>query len=223
MTAAKILVVEDDTALAGQICQALRQHGFEVELATRGDQATELATRFKPQLIVLDLMLPGKTGEELLEEWHGRQNIPVIVLTARVDLNDRLRCFNLGAADFLPKPFWTEELIARINTRLRIQKVEPTQTISWADIRIDLDARRTLRGEQELHLTAHEFNVLAYLAQRPGRALSRDQIATSALSTDEEIDARTVDSHIARVRKKLGKEAAAVIKTVWRIGYRFDL
>lgn len=218
----RIAVVEDDVALAAGIVQGLRAAGFTVELFPTGDQALEPVLRDPPDLVVLDLMLPGRSGLELLEAWQGRSQVPVLVLTARAALDDRLRCFALGAVDFLAKPFWMEELVARIRTRLRVQAAEPPRRIGWADVELDLDARRVLRDGQDLALTAAELNVLAYLVERPGRALSRAQIAQAALSVDEEVDARTVDSHLARIRKKLGKAAAQAIGTVWGIGYRFE-
>ncbi|MFH1810783.1 MAG: response regulator transcription factor [Pseudomonadota bacterium] len=223
MTAAlRIIVVEDDAALAAGIVKGLRGAGFDVELFTTGDQALEPVLRDPPDLVVLDLMLPGRSGLELLEAWQGRSQVPVLVLTARTELDDRLRCFSLGAADYLPKPFWMEELLARIRTRLRVREEAPPRRVAWADVVADLDGRRVLRGVQDLGLTAAEFNVLAYLLERPGRALSRGQIARAALSVDDDVDERTVDSHLARVRKKLGGGASQAIGTVWGIGYRFQ-
>lgn len=217
----KILVVEDDSALARGIVRGLKAAGFEVELCTRGDQAVQAAVRFEPELIVLDLMLPGTSGDALLAEWKNRIATPIIVLTARAELDDRLRAFDLGAADFLGKPFWIEELVARIKTRLRLREEAPAKRIAWCGVVADLDARLVERDGEDLRFTPHELNVLAYLIERPDRAHSRDEIARSALSIDEEVGARTVDSHVARIRKKLGDEAADAIETVWGIGYRF--
>ena len=234
-TTKRLLVVEDDPAMAAAIVKGLKQAGFEVTLCTRGDHALQTALKAPFDLIVLDLMLPGMSGLELLEAWKDRLAVPILVLSARTELGDRLRSFELGAVDYLPKPFWMEELLARIRARLRVRVEEKPREVSWQNITVDLDGRRVTRTldldaeetvnldkNKTVNLTGFEFNVLAYLVERPGRALSRRQIAISVLSAHDEIDVRTVDSHLARIRKKLGKPAADAIKTVWGIGYRFD-
>jgi len=218
----RILVVEDDAALAAGIVKGLKRAGFAVELCSDGDQALEKVPADPPDLVVLDLMLPGRSGFELLQAWQGRVQVPILVLTARTDLEDRLRSFTLGAVDFLPKPFWMEELLVRIRTRLRLREAEPPRRIAWDGVEADLDARRVVRAGEDVGLTAYEFNVLAFLIERPERACSRAQIAGATLSTSEEIDDRTVDSHLARIRKKLGHPAADAFQTVWGIGYRFS-
>lgn len=215
----RVLVVEDDATIAKNVVRGLRGAGYEVELVTRGDQAIEAARRFDPALVVLDLNLPGKSGEELLEVWSGRLHRPVLVLTARVALDDRLRVFELGAVDFLPKPFWVEGLVVRVRTRLGRADAASARTLTLQDVEIDLDARRATRDQQDLQLTHHELSVLVYLLERRGRACSRAQIAQAALSAEGDVDPRTVDSHLTRIRKKLGP-AGAAIQTVWRVGYR---
>lgn len=219
MSGARVLVVEDDPSIARNVVRGLRAADFEVELVSRGDLATEALRRVDPALVVLDLNLPGLTGEQLLEAWAGRTKVPVIVLTARVDLDDRLRVFELGAVDFLPKPFWVEELVARVRARLGRAEDKPKRVLSLGDVQLDLDGRRALREDQDLGLTPHELNVLVYLVERAGRACSRAQIAQAVLSMDEEVDPRTVDSHVTRLRKKLGPTASCV-ETVWGVGYR---
>lgn len=218
-----ILVVEDDAPIAAGIVRGLKLAGFQVSLATDGHLALEAAQKEPPALVVLDLNLPGPDGFALLEAWHHRLHVPIIVLTARQELEARLRSFGLGAADYLAKPFWMEELIARIRARLRLPDTAARRVLGWADVSIDLDARTVTReGQGPVSLTRHELDVLLYLAERPGRALTREQIADQALPTNEERDARTVDSHVARIRKKLGP-AGAHVRTAWGIGYRFDL
>jgi len=223
MTApARILVVEDDAPIAAGLVRGLKQSGFEVMLATDGWLALEASERERPDLVVLDLNLPGKDGFELLDEWKGRLRVPVIVLTARQELEARLRSFGLGAVDYLAKPFWMEELVARIRARLLLLEERPRRVLRWDDVSLDLDARGVSReGTGPVSLTRHEFDVLAYLVERPGRALTRAQIAQHALPPNEERDDRTVDSHVARIRKKLGP-AGARIRTSWGIGYQFD-
>ncbi|MBL8685585.1 MAG: response regulator transcription factor [Myxococcales bacterium] len=217
----KILVVEDDAPIASTLVRGLRAAGFDVELSVRGDHAQELPLRNRFDLVVLDWNLPGLSGDALLSHWRHRVACPVIVLTARVTLEDRLRAFELGAADYVSKPFFLEELVARINARLgrRTEGVE-AKKLTFANVVVDCDARQTLVDGADVHLTQHEQNVLTVLVERADRALTRSQIATAAL-TDGEVDERTVDSHVARLRRKLGPAAAKHLQTVWGIGYRF--
>lgn len=222
LSLAHLLVVEDDPSIAAGLVRGLKQAGFAVQLATDGDQAALLVEKDPPALVVLDLNLPGRDGFSLLESWQTRQSFPVIVLTARAGLEERVRSFQLGAADYVAKPFWLEELLARIKTRLRLKEMAPARGVRWADLHLDLDARTVTReGQGGLELTAAEYNLLAYLAERPGRAVSRDQLGQHALPLLGERNDRTIDSHIARVRKKLGPGGEA-IRAVWGIGYRFE-
>jgi DNA-binding response OmpR family regulator len=217
----RILVIEDDSAMAGGIVRGLRSAGFDVELSTSGPDGARRALEGHYDLVTLDLMLPGESGFGVLEKLRGRMSAPVIVLTARAELGDRLQSFELGASDFVAKPFFIEELVARIRTRLRLSGEGPKRIVSWADAEIDLDARTAVVSGKAVALTRHEFDVLAHLIERPDRAISRQQLAERALMPFEERDARTVDSHVARIRKKIGPAAAAHILTVWGIGYRF--
>jgi DNA-binding response OmpR family regulator len=217
-----ILVIEDDPPIAGGVVRGLRAAGFSVALAVDGEQALREAAATPPSLVVLDLNLPDRSGFDLLDAWRGGQSAPVIILTARTDLEVRVRCFGLGAADYLPKPFWLEELLARVRARLGLGAGGARREIRWADVTLDLDARTVRReGAGEVPLTPHELTVLAYLAGRAGRALTRAQIAAHALPPNEERVDRVVDCHVARLRRKLG-DAGARIRTVWGVGYRFD-
>lgn len=219
----KLLVIEDDPSIAAGLVRGLRDAGFEVSLETTGAGALSAVAREPFDLVVLDLNLPDSTGFDVLDVWRARQSLPVIVLTARTELRDRLRAFDLGAADYLPKPFWMEELVARIRTRLRIVDAFERRVVSWDGVHCDLDARVVRRDDgSDVGLTAHEFNVLALLVTRKGSALTRDQIAEAALPHDGDRQARTVDSHVSHLRRKLG-DAGQRIRTVWGIGYRFDV
>ncbi len=220
--ALRLLVVEDDPSIAAGLVRGLRDAGFEVELATRAGLAAHAAARERFDLVVLDLNLPDGSGFDLLDAWRARQAVPVIVLTARTELADRLRAFQLGAVDYLAKPFWMEELVARIQLRLRIPEEPERRRLAWDDVVADLDAR-VVHGADgaDLGLTAHEFNVLAYLLERRGSALTRAQIAANALPLDGDRTDRTVDSHISHIRRKLGP-AGRRIRTAWGVGYRFD-
>jgi DNA-binding response OmpR family regulator len=221
-SSARVLVIEDDPSVAAGIVRGLRGAGFAVELASRGDDGARLALANAPDVIVLDLLLPEQSGFAVLEQIQGRCTAPVLVLTARTELADRLKCFALGAADFVAKPFFVEELVARIRLRLGARVEGPRRVVRWGDAAVDLDARTVRVGGVEATLTRHELDVLAYLVERPGRAVSRAQLAERAALPFGDRDARTVDTHVARVRKKLGATAAAAIVTVWGIGYRFD-
>ena len=217
-----LLVIEDDAGVAGGLVRGLRAAGFDVELATDGIAGAKKALEGSYDAIVLDLMLPEQSGIAVLEQLHGRSSVPVLVLTAKNDLSDRLACFGLGAADFVTKPFWMEELVARLHARLRLHSEGPKRTVRWANVVMDLDSRLVRVAGEDAGLTRNEFDVLAHLVERSGRAISRAQLVENALSPFDQPDARTVDSHIARIRKKLGAEGGASIVTVWGIGYRFE-
>lgn len=217
-----ILVVEDDPAIAAGVVRGLKGAGFDVELAHDGRRGAELALARPFDLVILDLMLPELGGFEVLELWRGRLSTPVIVLSARTELDARLQAFAGGAVDYLPKPFWIEELLARVRARLRLpDAAAPTRRLAFDDAVLDLDARTVTLAGEPLGLTAHEFNVLLYLVERPARAITRRQLAEAALPAGGDRSERTVDSHVARIRRKLGATGAR-IATVWGIGYRFD-
>jgi DNA-binding response OmpR family regulator len=214
----RVLVVEDDAPIAASLVRGLRAHGYEVELETSGDAAAARGPA-NFDVAVIDLGLPGLGGLELLRLWRGRTTAPLIVLTARNALDDRLAAFAKGAADFVPKPFFLEELIARIEARLGRTQAEPARVVEFETARVELTNRTVTVAGQPIELTGYEFNVLAFLLERPGRAVPRFELAEKVLREDT-IDARTVDSHVARLRKKLGA-AGAAIKTVWGVGYSF--
>jgi DNA-binding response OmpR family regulator len=217
----RVLVVEDEATVAATLVQGMRAEGFAVYLATRGEEGLRLAFADPPDAIVLDLGLPDRSGFEVLEQIHGRCTAPVLVLTGRVELEDRLRCFALGAADYVAKPFYFEELVARIRSRLRAREGVTPRVVSWADVVVNLDARTVQVGDAPVALTRSELDILAYLLERPGLVASRSILAKRTALSLGEPDVRTVDVHVARVRKKLGAAASAIV-TVWGIGYRFD-
>ncbi len=214
----RILLVEDDAAMAATMVRALRENGYEVELATDGERALALAGSRTFALALLDLRLPFVDGYAVLERLGKREAMPIIVVTAGTELADRMKAFDLGAVDFLPKPFWIEELIARVQLRLkRPKRREPGRKITIGSRVVDLEAR-TIAG---VELTRAEFDVLLFLLERRGQALTREFIATGALSQGGDGATRTVDSHIGRIRKKLGAEGR-FIATVWGVGYRCE-
>jgi DNA-binding response OmpR family regulator len=224
----RILVLEDDPRLAAEIVRGLGHADFDVELVTNGTAARDAIDREPgPDLVVLDLNVPEMSGLEVLAHAQSRSSTPILVLTAATSLEDRVTCFRLGAVDFVAKPFWMEELVARIHARLRRpglgHKTGSKKAIAWAEAEIDVDARAVSVGGTPVPLTKTEFNVLAYLVERPGRAVTRAQLAMSCLPEGEAAAAseRTVDTYVARVRKKLGETAGAYLVTVWGVGYRF--
>jgi DNA-binding response OmpR family regulator len=215
----RVLVVEDESALAESLALGMREQGFAVEVATRGDEGMRLALTDPPDAIVLDLVLPDQSGLAVLEQIQGRCDAPVIVLTARIDLQDRLRCFEFGAADYVAKPFYFEELVARIRSRISAREVKTHRLVRWADVVVDLKGRTVLVGGIEAGLTRSEFDILAHLLERPGLVASRATLATRTARAGEP-DVRTVDAHVSRVRKKLGAGGSAIV-TVRSFGYRF--
>ena len=215
----RILLVEDDAAMASTMVRALRAEGFEVELATDGERALALANTRPFSLALLDLRLPFVDGYAVLERLGKRETLPIIVVTAGTELSDRLRSFELGAVDFIAKPFWIEELIARVQLRLkRSKRREPGRRFTIGTRVVDLDAR-SISG---VELTRAEFDILVFLLDRRGQAVTRDYIAAGVLSPGSEVEARTVDSHVGRIRKKLGTDGR-FISTVWGVGYRCEL
>ena len=215
-----ILIVEDDAGVVEGLVRGLGRAGFRTSLAMAGDVGLERILKEQFDLVLLDLMLPERSGFEVLQAIRIRVTVPVIVLSALTELPARLKSFEEGAVDFVPKPFFMEELVARIRSRLDLDRAEARRELILEDVVLDLDARVVRRDGVDLGLTGYEFNVLTLLYRRAGRAQTRAQIADDALSEDGDCSDRTVDSHISRIRKKLGPEAGARIKTVWGIGYR---
>lgn len=216
----RILVVEDDLHVVQGLIAGLRRAAFDVSVAMDGDDAAGRVASEPFDLVVLDLMLPGRSGFAVLEAMSGRVSTPVIVLSARTELTARLDSFRLGAVDYVAKPFFIEELVARIRARLALRDDGPRRVARVGGAELDLDARRVTRDGEDLGLTAHEFNVLAFLAERPGRAVTRQELAERALDS-EGVTERTVDSHVSRIRAKLGDDGKRIV-TVWGIGYRLE-
>jgi two-component system, OmpR family, response regulator len=215
----RLLVVEDDAQVRLGLVEGLRAQDYQVKTATSYEEAKHMLSEPDFDLIVLDLVLGDQESWPVLElaVEHG---LPVIVLTSRVDVTTRLRAFESGAVDYLSKPFFIAELVARIRLRTGA-KSELRERCTFGDAVIDL-ARRELRVRSlPVSLTPGEFEVLAYLVSRPGRAISRSVLAYEVLPEDSERLERTVDSHVSRLRSKLG-DAASHIHTVWGIGWRFE-
>lgn len=217
----RILIIEDDPGIASGLVRGLRGAGYACELCIDGASGMRQMLAGGFDLVVLDMMLPERDGYELLEARRGRSSVPVLVLTARTELDDRLRSFELGAADWMSKPFFMDELLARIRARLGEARPSSRRVLRWGEVHLDLDRRLVRVGERDAELTAHEFNLLATLVQNPGRVMSRRQLAEAALPVDGRRSDRTLNSHIARIRKKLGP-AGEALQTVRGVGYCFE-
>lgn len=198
----RILVVEDDRALARVLRDNLSSVGFEVEWAGDGSAAQGKARGFAPDLIVLDVMLPDKSGFDLIGLLRRGNRTPIVMLTARGQKADKLRGLNLGADDYITKPFDLEEFIARVNAVLR--RVLPSvENLELGNIRIDFRARTATRDQEDLHLTEQEFELLKYLTERKDRIVYRDELLSRVWGYPETPHTRSVDHAIARLRKKI--------------------
>ncbi len=216
----RILLVEDDEALGSQVVAHLKQAGFSPDWIKNGDEA--LAASVEPYaLAVLDLMLPGAYGLDVLKRFRTRSDLPVLILSARHDSADKVRALKLGADDYMTKPFWPEELVARVQARLRRPEMRRGGIVDAGPLAVDLEGRLVEVDGKEIPLTKVEFDLLAALARRPGAAVSRAQLLDEVLDPDREGTERTLDVHFSRLRKKLGP-AGRRIATVWGVGYRLD-
>jgi len=218
MSTPRILLVEDDAQLGAQIVSHLERAGFDCVWVRDGDEARR-APVTEVDLVVLDLMLPGTYGMDLLKLYRRRSEVPVMILSARDDSADKVRALKLGADDYVTKPFWPEELIARVTARLRRPTMERSDVVRVGALGIDLAAHRVEVDGVLVELTPAEWSVLAALAKRPGSAVSRESLVEQALDSEREGAARTLDVHVSRLRKKLGR-AGAQVATVWGVGYR---
>lgn len=214
----RILLVEDDDALGRQVVETLSQAGFDPHWVQDGDDARSLEPN-DYRLIVLDLMLPGTYGMDLLKRYRGRSEVPVLILSARDDTADKIRALQLGADDYVTKPFFPEELIARIHACLRRPNLSSSDRLVVGPIVVDLARREvTVRGAA-LSITPVELEILSTLARRKGAAVTREALVEAALDPAQESSRRTLDVHISRLRSKLGDDATQ-LETVWGIGYR---
>jgi DNA-binding response OmpR family regulator len=225
--AATILVVEDEPLIATAIAQRLSAEGFRVEVARDGLAAVDAAARLEPDLMVLDIMLPGLDGLEVTRRVQAERPLPILMLTARDDETDMLVGLGVGADDYMTKPFSMRELVARIKVLLR--RVERATTAAtqhqaeaplvMGDLSIDRAQRRVVRAGVEAHLTPTEFDLLVMLASSPKTVLTREQLLAEVWDWIDASGTRTVDSHVKALRRKLG---ADLIRTVHGVGYAFE-
>ena len=198
--------------------ETLSQAGFDPHWVQDGDDARSLEPN-DYRLVVLDLMLPGTYGMDLLKRYRGRSEVPVVILSARDDTADKIRALQLGADDYVTKPFFPEELLARIHACLRRPNLSSSDRLVVGPIVVDLERREvTVRGAA-LSITPVELEILSTLARRKGAAVTREALVEAALDPAQESSRRTLDVHISRLRSKLGDDATQ-LETVWGIGYR---
>ncbi len=219
-----VLLVEDDARLAALTAEYLRERGVVVSVASDGVRGLEEALRHRFDAVLLDLMLPGKDGLEVCREIRARSDVPILVLTARGEEADRVMGLELGADDYLPKPFSPRELLARIRAvvrRARGRAGPADRTVRVGRLALDPGARRATLGGRELVLTGYEFSLLYALASRAGRVLSREQLIDLAGGSADEAFDRSVDVHVSRLRQKLRDDSRRprLLKTVRGAGY----
>ena len=221
---ARIFVAEDEPAIAEVLTYNLENAGFTVAVEARGDLVLEKLEKRPAAALILDLMLPGLDGLELLKQIRSQDStrrLPVIVLTAKGDEIDRIVGLELGADDYIPKPFSPREVVLRLKALLRRSEghTDPERLFAGS-MTLDVEGHRLLLGAAEISITATEFRLLHLLMKRAGRVQSRDTLLSDVWGYSEDVDSRTVDTHVRRLRRKLGVESSR-IETVIGVGYRF--
>lgn len=217
----RILVVDDEPTILAAVATRLRAEAFLVETAVDGPSAVTTAAATAPDLVVLDVMLPGFDGLEVCRRIQAQRSTPVLMLTARSDETDMLIGLGIGADDYLTKPFSMRELVARVRVLLRrVERMPESPSVSVGGYRIDLQARRVHSGDDEVRLTRTEFDLLAFLVGRPGAAVARETLLEHVWGWASDVETRTVDSHVKALRRKLGSE---LIRTVHGVGYALEI
>jgi DNA-binding response OmpR family regulator len=221
---ATVLVVDDEPIVREVVVRYLEREGYSTLEADHGETARELLERETPDLVVLDVMLPGLDGLELCRWIRSRSELPVIMLTARGEEADRIVGLELGADDYVTKPFSPRELAARVRTVLRRTSSEGTagERLAFGDVVLDAEAREVTRAGAELKLTAKEFDLLWFLAVHPRRVFSRDQLMARVWGYEAALDTGTVTVHVRRLREKIEADPSQPrhLQTVWGVGYR---
>lgn len=227
----RILVVEDDSDINGLLCRILDKAGYETISAWSGSEALLRLEREAFDMLLLDLRLPGMTGEEVIRQLREKENeIPVLVLTAKAALEDKVSVLNLGADDYLTKPFENEEVVARVNARLRRFRKSRTENetessnngkLLFKNLVLDKEARTCMVKEQEISLTVLEFDILALLLEHPDKVYSKENIYQAVWKDNYIGEDSTVSVHISNIRKKIAvADEEEYIKTVWSIGFK---
>ncbi|HEY8656401.1 MAG TPA: response regulator transcription factor [Candidatus Limnocylindria bacterium] len=223
----RVLVVDDEANLRHTLGYALRQEGYEVLTAENGEDGLEIFRTTKPELVILDVMLPRLDGFEVCRRIRRESDVPILMLTARDTELDKVVGLEIGADDYLAKPFSMRELVARVRAMLRRarQATEPeaTDVVALGGLQVDVPKHRVLADGVDINLKPREFDLLAFLMSHPGQVFSRDQILARVWGFDYAGDSRTVDTHVKTLREKLGEDADRPrwVETVRGVGYRF--
>jgi DNA-binding response OmpR family regulator len=223
---ARILLVEDEPAFVETLRFQLQRAGYDVRVASDGDAALAAVRRAKPDLILLDLILPGLDGMEVCRRIRDTSTTPIIMLTARTGVGDKVTGLEAGADDYVTKPIQTRELLARIKAALRRAQLPPapdtTMIMTIGDLKIDLGRHSVFVGDREVPLRAKEFEFLTYLARNAGQVVTREQIMRRVWGVDDAEDSRTVDVHVRWLREKLERDPSRpkLLQTVRNVGYR---
>lgn len=222
---AKILIIEDDMAIHSLIKETIEIHGFQSISAYSGTEGRLLFEQNHVDLILLDLMLPGMTGEQFLQEIRQQSSVPVIVISAKNDQPSKLELLTNGADDYIIKPFDVKELMARVQIQLR-HAAKATfshmEEISYKNIRVNLDTREVKINDETIHLTGREYAILLLFLENPQKVFSRANIYESVWNEPFFDNDKTINMHISNLRSKLNQEDTNYIKTVWGIGFKFD-
>lgn len=220
-----ILVADDKSSVRNLVRDYLESEGFRVVVASNGEDALYSARKEKPDLILLDIMMPGMSGYEFLKTYRKERETPVILLTAKMEETDKVLGLELGADDYITKPFGMKELVARINAVLRrsVGKILSPNILAEDDLRLDVETRSVKLGGSPVNLTPSEFDILLLFMSSPGRVFSRSDILLQTQGSTYEGVERTVDVHIRNLRSKIEKEPSSpeYIETVFGVGYRF--
>ena len=221
----RILVIDDDENISKVIRLYLEKEGMEVLLAADGKTGLELFSKDNPDLVLLDIMMPEMDGIEVIKNIRRDSAVPVIMLTAKGDTFDKVLALELGADDYIVKPFEPKELIARIKAVIRRSENAPEQedTIRYENIEISLSKYTVVYCRKKLELPPKELELLYFLASHPNKVFTREQLLQKVWEFDFYGDSRTVDVHIKRLREKLGEQPSWQIKTVWGVGYKFEV
>ncbi|MDU5372938.1 response regulator transcription factor [Anaerococcus vaginalis] len=224
----RILIVEDELDLANIIKDYLEKELYEVEICSQGDEAIEIFDKFKPSLVILDLMLPGMNGYEICQNIRIKSTIPILILSAKIDEFDKVKGLDLGADDYITKPFRPRELLARVNAQLRRSQVfnkENLEIIDLENIRIYTKEYKVEKDGRDLDLSRNEFELLIFLSKNPRQVFSREQLYERIWGFDSYGDLNTVTVTINRLRQKIedNPKNPKYILTVWGVGYKFEI
>ena len=223
MSNLRILVVDDDRHIATLISLYLRKEGFETMEVYNGRKAVELFPEYAPSLVILDLMLPEMDGYNVCAELRRKYNVPIIMLTAKGNTYDKVQGLDLGADDYIVKPFEPSELIARVKALLRRYEYIETKKVILPGLDIDTKNLIAIYHGQVLDLPPKEFELLKHLASNPGQPFTREKLLAECWGYDYPGDTRTVDVHVMRLREKLNRNDGWSIKTVWGVGYKIEV